>query len=60
MLAVRVRTNGAIYHREEIKDMKRNLRSRFGFSDIYLELYEQKNLSEQPEVVRATNIPPAV
>src|SRR5664279_3074606 len=43
MLAVRVRTNGTTYQREGIRDMKSNLRSQFGFSDIYLELYEHKH-----------------
>jgi Co/Zn/Cd efflux system component len=43
MLAVRVRTNGITYQRDSIRDMKSNLRSQFGFSDIYLELYEHKH-----------------
>jgi Co/Zn/Cd efflux system component len=40
MMAVRIRTNGTSYHREAIKTMKQRLREEYGFSDIYLELYE--------------------
>jgi Co/Zn/Cd efflux system component len=40
MMAVRIRTNSTSYHREAIKTMKQRLREEYGFSDIYLELYE--------------------
>jgi len=40
MMAVRIRTKGTAYHREGIKTMKQRLREEYGFSDIYLELYE--------------------
>jgi len=43
MMAVRIRTNGAAYQREGIKGIKKSLRDEFGFSDIYLELYEGKS-----------------
>ncbi|NTU41749.1 MAG: cation transporter [Nitrospirales bacterium] len=43
ILALRIRTDGVVYGRDGIKRMKRHLQKEFGFSDIYLELYEQKN-----------------
>lgn len=43
MLALRVRTNGAIDFRQGLKGMKRHLKQEFGFADIYIEGYERKN-----------------
>jgi cobalt-zinc-cadmium efflux system protein len=40
IVAVRIRTNGSVYGRETIRTMKQRLRDRFGFSDVYVELYE--------------------
>ena len=47
ILLVRIRTNGTSYDRAGIRMMKQGLREKYGFSDIYLELYEesQKNIS---------------
>ncbi len=45
IMAVRVRTDEATYHRDQIRTMKRLLKETYGFSDIYLELYEQKQLN---------------
>jgi cobalt-zinc-cadmium efflux system protein len=42
-MAVKIRTNGEIYCREEIKNMKAVLRERFGFRDIYMEIYEDRH-----------------
>jgi cobalt-zinc-cadmium efflux system protein len=39
-MAVKIRTNGEIFRREEIKTLKDILRERFGFRDIYVEIYE--------------------
>ncbi len=41
ILLVRIRTNGTSYDRAGIRMMKQGLRQTYGFSDIYLELYEQ-------------------
>lgn len=41
ILLVRIRTNGTSYDRTGIRMMKQGLRKTYGFSDIYLELYEQ-------------------
>ena len=43
ILAVRIRTDGNIYHRDEIKQMKALLRQHFGFSDVFMEAYEEKH-----------------
>jgi cobalt-zinc-cadmium efflux system protein len=40
ILAVRIRTTGSVYGRDTIREMKHLLKERFGFSDVYLELYE--------------------
>jgi len=47
ILAVRIRTNGSVYRRETMKGMKRALKKKFGFSDIYIELYEVKQASSE-------------
>jgi cobalt-zinc-cadmium efflux system protein len=39
-MAVKIRTDGRIYCRDEIKKLKADLRERFGFLDIYMEVYE--------------------
>lgn len=36
----RIRTDGILLHREEVKDLKRALKQRFGLHDIFLEVYE--------------------
>jgi cobalt-zinc-cadmium efflux system protein len=46
ILAVRIRTNGTTYHRDGMKIMKKNLQEKYGFSDVYLELYEQMHQNE--------------
>ncbi|MGC2063678.1 MAG: cation diffusion facilitator family transporter [Thermodesulfovibrionales bacterium] len=47
ILTLRIRTNGMTYDRAGVKGIKRHLSRKFGFSDIYLELYEEK-LEEEP------------
>ncbi len=49
ILLVRIRTNGTTYDRAGVKEMKQSLRKKYGFSDIYLELYEQKQQKEPAE-----------
>lgn len=44
ILTVRIRTNGPVYRRETIKVMKRLLKERFGFFDVYIELYEEQTI----------------
>ena len=44
ILAVRIRTNDACYGRDGIKMMKQALKKEYGFSDVYIEIYEQKHL----------------
>jgi Co/Zn/Cd efflux system component len=43
ILAVRIRTNGNTYDRAAMKMMKEHLLREYGFSDIYVELYEEKH-----------------
>jgi cobalt-zinc-cadmium efflux system protein len=50
IMAVRIRTNGVTYHRDGMKMMKQRLQKEYGFSDVYLELYEQKHSDESVEV----------
>jgi cobalt-zinc-cadmium efflux system protein len=47
ILLVRIRTNRTSYDRAGIRMMKQGLREAYGFSDVYLELYEedQKDIS---------------
>jgi len=42
ILALRIRTNGTVYHRDTVKMMKHQLKDRFGFADMYIEAYETK------------------
>jgi cobalt-zinc-cadmium efflux system protein len=42
ILALRIRTNGTVYHRDTVKMMKSKLQNRFGFADMYIESYETK------------------
>ena len=42
-MAVKIRTNGEIYCRDEIKNLKVILRERFGFQEIYMEIYEDRH-----------------
>jgi cobalt-zinc-cadmium efflux system protein len=49
ILLVRIRTNGTTYDRAGVKQMKQSLLKKYGFSDIYLELYEQKQQKEPAE-----------
>ncbi len=46
ILTVRIRTNGASYDGKAIRYMKHQLLSEYGFSDIYLELYDEKRPAE--------------
>lgn len=50
IMAVRIRTNGVTYHRDGMKMMKQRLQKEYGFSDVYLELYEQKHSDEYVKV----------
>ncbi len=40
LLAAKVRTKGDIYRRDDIKELKQKVQSRFGFYDVYIEVYE--------------------
>ncbi len=40
LMAVKIRTNGEVYGREAVIELKKALGQRFGFSDIYVEIYE--------------------
>lgn len=40
LMAVKIRTDGNICHRETVRDLKRMLKDRFGFYDVYIEVYE--------------------
>jgi len=42
ILALRIRTDGTVYHRDTIKMMKDQLQKRFSFADMYIEVYETK------------------
>lgn len=46
MLAARIRTEGTVHQRETVKGIKRLLRDKFGFHDMYLELYEARRIDE--------------
>jgi cobalt-zinc-cadmium efflux system protein len=48
ILAVRIRTNGALYDRGHIRLMKQRLLETYGFFDIYLEIYEDDYHPESP------------
>jgi cobalt-zinc-cadmium efflux system protein len=41
-MAVKIRTNHEVWRREEIKELKNILKKRFGFHDIYIEIYEDR------------------
>lgn len=43
LMAVKIRTDGKMHHRESIKTLKSRLKEKFGFSDVYIEIYEDKN-----------------
>jgi cobalt-zinc-cadmium efflux system protein len=42
LMAVKIRTDGETYRRDAIKELKNHLRERFGFQDIYIEIYEDR------------------
>lgn len=42
IMAVRIRTDGMVYNREKIKALKELLERKFGFYDIYVEIYEEE------------------
>ena len=41
IMAARVRTDGQVCSRDEIKALKKRLESKFGFHDVYVEIYEE-------------------
>jgi cobalt-zinc-cadmium efflux system protein len=41
-MAVKIRTNHEVWRREEIKELKKILKKRFGFHDIFIEIYEDR------------------
>jgi cobalt-zinc-cadmium efflux system protein len=47
MCAVRIRSNGLAHHREAVRSLKKLLRERFGFSDIFIEEYEASSVGQQ-------------
>lgn len=46
LLAVKIRTNGNVCHRNTIRDLKCMLKEQFGFYDVYIELYEGEGVKE--------------
>jgi hypothetical protein len=57
ILVARIRTNGSGYGRDTMKMMKRLLREKFGFSDVYIEGYEEKQKEEASDSMRASISP---
>jgi cobalt-zinc-cadmium efflux system protein len=51
LMAVRVRTDGHVYNRESIKSLKRGLKTKFGFVDVYIEVYESKEAFNSTELI---------
>jgi Co/Zn/Cd efflux system component len=50
ILVTRIRTEGALNHlRETMQAMKRELKDRFGFIDVFIEGYEAGHLEEMHE-----------
>jgi Co/Zn/Cd efflux system component len=43
LLAVKVRTKGDVYRRNEIRELKEKVQARFGFYDVYVEVYEDQS-----------------
>jgi Co/Zn/Cd efflux system component len=48
ILAVRVRTDGKMYHRNKMRGLKAMLQQRFGLADVYIESYEDELEEPQP------------
>jgi cobalt-zinc-cadmium efflux system protein len=48
VLAARIRTNGAVCDRQGVKHMKQRLLERYGFFDIYLEIYQGEQGESSP------------
>jgi hypothetical protein len=42
LLAVKIRTDGTVHHRDGIKGLKGQLKERFGFCEVYVEIYEDE------------------
>ena len=42
IMAARIRTDGMVYSREKIKALKNRLEKKFGFHDVYVEIYEEE------------------
>jgi len=42
LMAVKIRTDGETYSRNAIRELKNLLKERFGFHDIYIEIYEKR------------------
>lgn len=40
LLAVKIRTDGKVHHRNTIRALKGRLKEKFGFCDVYIEIYE--------------------
>jgi cobalt-zinc-cadmium efflux system protein len=53
ILVSRVRTNGMVYNRGTMKMMKRLLKEKFGFFDVYIEGYEGKQQEGAPDSTHA-------
>lgn len=47
----RIRTNGSGYGRDTMKMMKSLVREKFGFSDVYIEGYEEKLKEDASETL---------
>jgi Co/Zn/Cd efflux system component len=42
LMAVKIRTDGETYSRNAIKELKNLLKEKYGFHDIYIEIYEKR------------------
>ncbi len=42
IMAARIRTDGMVYNRGKVKALKRRLEKKFGFYDVYVEIYEEE------------------
>jgi cobalt-zinc-cadmium efflux system protein len=47
LMAVRIRTSGSTYDRAKVRHMKKRILQEYGFSDVYLELYEEESHSDE-------------
>jgi len=51
-VGIRIRTTGTSYQRERNKNDQQTLCEKYGFSNLYLELYEQRHLLGSVDALR--------